>query len=952
MHNYITDKFFGNRNYQEYGQNSDVTNNKYSDDENPNDLYIRFANPATLNKNGDSNQSDNRIDLYVGFSPSKMSDVATIVGHKTEQPNSINNDPHDDHADFVTSEIKWNQKTKSNDGSNPKNPLSLHFYYHQMLNAKVFYTNIDGDLIDANQNGGNPVNVNGASANFGHVVKWNSDANGHYKGEAVSGNDVQNNVSDFKNFAQSTNNDGKYNTPQQASDVLNSEGFVSPKVDYSPNGWQAYQKDSSDNAVIFDTKVPSTKNNADNSVQTAQIAQNNGNQQVKQFTASDSVDDLNNGGVPFKSSQGHFVLPNGVSDSNTTSKNPIYNGDSALLMPYMDQSSQHVPARFHWLVPNPSDLKPDYIPTADGESAHGTFDAGGQFVPDDYESNHNLNHKESYLNWTQSKVALHFIEYNPGTGQTHDSGVKLFYDPTVKNDDFVGKDEYYSQSDYERDLDNSALSQLKNDGYMTLDTDQGAANAGAQIINNGKRNVQYFVLPNSTNGQAYIYVSKQGSGSNPADQNDPQNLNHYVPNGSVNPNFNPHNPVSISNFPYIPGHGQVPNDQPNDAEHPNINQHQNIIPSPNYQHVDPNNPADKNGIPGINGWIPSSNVRAIQAKFYIRANVMSNDGGRQLNYADIPVSVDLTPNNDELNKTYTLSNKNIRQAIVNYACSQGYTDKNGQENDLYDDSIMRKPNDVYQPIKYKIVEDANGNYQIVNVNNNTDAGQFMYTPSNVIINYRGTMYKRNAADGMKASDSTGKDQFNRQNSSSGMSDSDIESVIAEGYQGMKIVPDKNNDVKHFLDTTGWTLNRVPGEVFKPIILEGYDHNYMKPNATARDGRFNPSPSHDLGSGLVERKEQRGAFYTGTSFDDLTEQSYLNDEAGEGQNSGQNPVNVDGNGNIVKTDNWNNPANPSSPAVSSPRQLLGDRLNLNLPRVGQTVMPVHVKKVVKPDDDNH
>ena len=751
----------------------------------------------------------------------------------------------------------------------------------------------DGSTLGTNGEYSDPTTK--TTGKYGGVVTWQNTSDNHYAGQAVAAKDASNYASDFEPYAQLTNNvyhgnddDGYVQTtvPKQ----LTNNGFEPepPSINYSDIGFKSYQKDNNGNAILHVDGMPNKTQNADN---------------ASHFNASDSVngmssDDLANGSIPFVSDNRlngakKFNVPN--VGNNAISKNPIHTGDSALVTPFANQVgqiSENSKPGMHWIAPNSQVIQSDYIPSADDETEHGTFDVNGRFVPDDYEAYHDAaDPKNKNLVWEKSQPKLHFMEYNPDTNQTIDPGIVMNYKPSIANDDYVGKDEFYTNNDFMRDMSsNGALNTLKGtnnggrtlaqDGYTFLDPNANGANT---LMENGSLQ-QCFVLPKG-NGDFDIYVAKSTPNSNP---NDHDAYDRYYPVGPYNPNFNNSQPVSPNNLPYIPDNSRpIPAAQPDTDTNPDVNPYNNIIPSPNHAHMDPNDPADHgNEVPNGKGWVPAANMPAVQADFTISADVSPNDGGNEIDASGIPVSVDIDLAHSSLNTPYTLSTQNIRAAIINYALKQGYTDKDGESEDLYYDSIMRKPGALYKSIRYELKTDGHGNYHIVlaDPNGNTNAGQFMFTPSNVIINYEGAVYKRNAKNQMIAYDKNGnpldgtqKDQFNRL--SDGHDGDNVESVVAEGYQGMRIDPNHNRDVQSFFHAQGWTLHPVSGEVFKPLILSGIDSKYLNHKETnSKDGSYNPTTQGDVNAGLVKRNWQMHDFFSSDSNNgDFREDKQLSDE---------------------------------------------------------------------------
>ena len=862
LQNYITQHYFnGNPGFVENAPRL----NEFVSDRDPQQLYLQFRNYATAVDSGQP--SDNHLDLFVGFGPNSdsMRDVATVQGREVPDRNS------NDGFDYQIGSLDWHQTGNSNHqlvGTNGANPLSLHYHYTATKHGAVYYTNYDGDLVDAN-----PADHNLTSdhdnhvGTYGHVVRWTNSDNHHVAGEAVSGYDVRSSLNDFEHFAQIvSNSDGRGNKrpivtiPNPLPNIL---ADTQPKFDFTQNSWQADAHDQTGHAVIFINNVPGQKVNQDQtSYQDSGSRTILGRTYPHVFAASDTV----NGDLPNTNTQGStqgkidFIIPES-SDGSNLRNNPIHDGDTAVILPFADQVPDHIQPGEHYITP----VNNTEIPTSLNGTEHGTFDANGDFVPDDYE--------HGDLKWAPSSETVQYVLYDP----THHSGQTANPDnvPGYQNETYVGTTRHgdYVGGDVMWGSDSLIPQALRAAGYTRLDP-------YAEHANDIDGHTQFFEL-GVGNHMTNIYVSK----ANAIPSNNPRNPSHYVPiNSVVNPNFDPNRPVGPGNEPYLPGKQRVPNDQPDPSDGTHPNTHHNLIPSPNHQHDDSHNPADHNGmVPSPVGWLPDSDVPAVQADFTIRAEISNNDGGGYINGSDIPVAVDINANNNALNTTYTLSTKNIREAIVNHAYAQGYTDRDGQTDDLQSDSIMRTPGIAYEPIKYQIHEDSTGSYHIVLVGNNANAGKFMFTPSNAIINYHGTIFHRDAAGKMKpVMKSDASDQ--------------IESVIAEGYQGM-VVSSKNNDVRSFFDADGWTANPVNGEIFHQFKLEGYDWKYL--NHQERDpkdnGLFNQL-SDD--AGLKKRRKQYHQFFKKNSDSDLAEQNYLDDEAAAAEDNGSQLLNVASDGNLV------------------------------------------------------
>ena len=890
MQNYIHTNFFNGNGYHEAGQSlsSNVHPSDFGNEKNPNQLHIQFKNVATVVSDGSDHAAsarDNHLDMWMGFSsdPSKMRDVATIKGHVAYEPQ--NNSKSDDLRDYVITSIDWHDQAKNinsgdgdnqakaqnsndanvvkvgNDSASAGDPVSLHYTFDQNESARVFYTNVDGDLLDVNPaDQTNPQvvdNVDGqkVEGTFGSVVVWRS---GPHQGEAVSGKDTENYQSDLEGYAQKVSNQSaeeKDGVDPVPSPLDNGQFGIKSNlsINYAPQAFRDYQFDGQGNAIFFTNHIRSTTNvNPDNHQSfTANDAKN------KLFGISDFP--VNDNQKPIR-----FLMPEYDSQPDTQ----IKNGDSALITPFVDQinQKQRIGAG-HWFAPDPQSIKRGYIPLSDTESEHGTFNHDGMFIPDDYESSD----EPSNLKWAPSSVKITFVKVH-GNHTTSDEDANQTFYPTIASDDYVGKDHIFNNNDYAK----YAPSDLLNDGYH-LD----ASANGAQKIGDNGTVEQYFVLPNGT-AHAYIYVSKAGSGNsvNPNSSDSGELINPFNPN----PNYNSGQPIGPSNEPFIP----VTPEGPDTPNNPNANHHHNLIPSPNHQYFDRNDPADHDGmIPaGSKGWLPSNEIPAVQADFTIQTEIKGNDGGADFPNLNVPVAVDLT-GNQLTNHTYTLSTKNIREAIVNYLLNHGYVDRAGQSGDLRYDSIMRIPNSVYRPIKYQI-QLQNGNYHVVLADDqNSNAGQFMYTPSNVIINYEGAIYERNANNQMIAMDikthqpidpnnPNDRDPYNRLDHN-GDDETGIESIVAEGYQGMVIDPAQDHILQNFLSADGWTMNQVTKEEMKPITLDGYDYHYLEHNHE-NDHKFKPGNGGDFGSEIVQRLQKFHSFYKDTDFDhDLEEASDLPDE---------------------------------------------------------------------------
>ena len=249
----------------------------------------------------------------------------------------------------------------------------------------------------------------------------------------------------------------------------------------------------------------------------------------------------------------------------------------------------------------------------------------------------------------------------------------------------------------------------------------------------------------------------------------------------------------------------------------------------------------KTGMVPRDGAPVPSNVKSLVADFKIDANVIGNDGGTSIRAVDIPVTIHV-PFNAKLGTTYYISSsdtRDVRRAIVNYQLQKGYIDHDGQKNDLISDSIMIRQGTQFPKIGYKITEDSHDNYHIIAADNNETqyAGQFMFTPSKAIINYAGMVYDQ---------DANGKTVLKR-------SGEPVESVLTEGYYGMRIDPANNNDIFNYFNIDGWSINQLrnqPGLKMKPIYLAGYDNNYK-----VRTGEH-----QDVNSGLFYLSELYGKFY--------------------------------------------------------------------------------------------
>ena len=946
LQKYITDHYL-HGNYKEDSDQTSASNFADGKMKDPRTVQIKFDNVATTvpNDTGTQAQKDNHIDMFMRIDDGQWKDVARVPGRVGYEPKD-GSSRADDKRDYIIEGIDWyknpdaskTQGLYSEVNTDGADPLSLHYAYNVPERGIVYYSNADGDLLDANPSDNNKsITVNGKQAfgTSGHVVTWSD-------GNAVSGkdaNDVLNDSdsSNFAHFAQDFNNGthGHYQDgtePVNLPSALANEGFQSNfSVNFSHPTWRNYQGDGqtfqSDGQThterVFSVTGMVGKKNPDNANSF------NAHDTFNQMNVKQHGSDSSNFDIPISDGNGNFTKSTanqGVNfkvvnrGDNQIQNNPIKNGDSAFLMPFSDQTQMpsHVKPGMHWIVP--TNVAHDYIPENDHQTEHGTFDANGDFVPDDYE-----NDGSNHLNWHYSREKIQYVIYDPVTKSEKKVGantipkmvsdgngglkeevnsnhqvvymnpdqLNFYYDPSIKNDDYVGKDIFYSN-------DNQLPKALLDAGYHLDPNARDAHRYG--------KDSQYFILGNGEH-TADVYISKADT----VPDNNPASPDHYIPVGPRNPNFNSSRPVGPGNWPYLPEKTPVPSDQPDSDAHPNINRHENLIPSPNHAHVDPQNPSNHGGMvpDGPAGWIPGSDVPAIKADFNIHANVSMNDGGGYINGSDLPIAIDVDLAHSALNTTYTLSSKNIREAIVNRAY-QGYTDRDGEAQDLYYDSIMRKPGEAYQPIQYQIVN-RNGAYHVVLVGNgNRNAGDFMFTPSNAIIDYEGTSYKRNAASDMKAINSVGKDQFNRPNSTSDRG-KQVESVVAEGYQGMRIDPINNKDVRTFFNASGWSLEPVNGEKISPFILEGYDYNYVDQNSND-DHHFIPTTEHDEGSGLVKRLTKYDGFYNAISGP-LSEHSDLNDEQIkpvmiENQTPDQNHITINGkqyyekNGDVYSNDQQN------------------------------------------------
>ena len=887
MNNYVVQRFFNNDDHY-HMMASDY--HDFTSDENPKTLYVQFNNVATLipRDHGAQAQRDNHLDMWIGFSPDQMHDVATVKGRVAFQPDRK---LADDQRDYDIDAVEWHTnadlpgRVPAVSGSlvntNGHDPLSLHY---QMQNedrvANLFYVSRDGDLLNANDE---IKHTSDTTAAPGGVVTWTQNGVGHLAGQAVSGNDLNQNMSLLEPYAYQASNSGSEDDVVNfaAPQALQNEGFRSNlPVDYSARGWRDYQKDPNGNALIVTTGVSSV-DHVDN--------------QTK-FTVADSVaSDLptNHANVPV-----NFTLPDNDNHTNSVTQNPVNIGDSFFLDPDADQIAQKNPQpHTHWITlhagDQPGDVKFGWIPTANYETEHGTFDANGRFVPDDYEAQN----EPTNLKWAHSVVKIHFMEAH--NGHFVDSGTVLTYLPSINSDSYVGADHLYTEKEFQSDLNKPALQALKNAGYVEL-----ASNLNGIPEISGQ---QYFVLPNGTKDVA-VYVAKAGTGSN-----DPHSLDHYVPIGPANPNFmKPGQPNN--RYPFLPSDHPVKYDSPDAPGQSGPNRNNNLIPSPNYAHQNPQSATDHNGmVPGPNGWVPHQDVPAIQADFTIHANVVRNDGGGVIDASDVPVAIDITANRNALNQTYTLSTRTIRQAIVNHALANGYLDADGQAQDLYYDSIMREPNSAYTPIKYKII-DLNGSYHVALVGNNVNAGNFMFTPSNAIINYEGAVYRRDAGGEMRIV-ADGKKR--------------VESTVVEGYQGMMVNAEANHDVQKFMTATGWTTNTVTGEVIKPFTLTGYDANFMDHHVTSSDKGYNPNhEGSDYHSGLNRRMMQYGKFYN-VDYPDLREQKYLPDERALAYDNGGQLLSVDPQTGDLTDEN----DSASAPSLSMTRltRLLDSELKLKADR---------------------
>ncbi len=912
MQNYIRSQFFDGDGYRENDASltSKSSRSDFTNEQNPSEISLQFKNVATVvSDNGDptKDKNDNHLDLWMGVDgkPSDMRDVARVYGRLSYEPQS--NPATGELPDFTIDSIDWHKTPQNNltgdqdlqadavnsadakdvtTGNTAKakgNPVSLHYTFATNETAHLFYSNVDGDLIDANKSDklSSPrviSNIDGhnVEGGFGHVIVWKD---GPHAGEALSDASAEKYQDALEPFAQRLSNQDP-GVVRDGSNLVNSplkgsSDGIDPKysIDYAPRTFKTYTKDPNGDAIIFDNRVRSTANPSLNIT--------NGNQ----FSTYDSVNKLNgksdlplnNNGNPV-----HFVV------APAQDHDPIKNGDSAFFTPFADQLPHHrAQDGSHWFSLDPqhvdSDVKPGYVPMSDYMTEHGTFDKNGMFVPDTYESTN----EPTNLKWGRSKVNIVFVKVHDD-GTTSDENATVPYYPSVKHDDYIGKNVPFTSQDYAK----FAPSDLTREGYR-LDVNAN----GARLLD---PTTQGFAVPNG-NGTAYVYVSKAGSNSNVPSASDRYEPVHAF---NVNPNFQPGQRINSNNNPFEP----IPSDVPDTPENPNANHHHNVIPSPNHHYFDQNNPSAHGGMvpEGPYGWLPSNEVPAVQASFPISFKLAGNDGGRQMSDT-IPISIDINYN-QVTNKTYTISNQNIREAIVNYALSHGYTDKDGQAQDLVYDSIMRTPNSAYRPIQYQIQNDG-GKYKIVLVNGNTDAGQFMYTPSNAIINYEGAVYQRNASDQMILMDPKTHqpimpgqvDAYNRPNVN-GDDSTSVESVLAEGYQGMQLNL-ANKDIRQLFTATGWSVDQMKNEKMAPFTLEGFDKNYFKYNDSNAphnsDKKYNPTIGQggDLIGGLVFRHHKYHNFYNQNSFNnDLVESDELNDEKLENNQIGA--PNQPNNGQIV------------------------------------------------------
>ncbi len=788
----------------------------------------------------------------------------------------------------------------------------------------------------------------------GHVVRWTNTENGHVAGDAVSGQDVNTALnngdgtsqSEFENYAQSVDNqddkDNDVGVPLPSQ--LNTEGFSkdadgnSTSVDYDNEHWNGYTKDNINHknfgvnnqhdAILF------VNNDQDNSVQNDDSNQDFVRRDTEQPKVNGVFDDIPTNGtlvkpssvtnhpnaaptievngsttltndgfnpndanniLDYKTPDGkahyeyntktnqlyqltdnngkdvndptYFVTPKAADGSNLKN-NPIDNGDTAIVVPFADQVPSNVSRHYHYITP--VNVRPGYVPDNKDEYEKGTFDANGNFVPNDKD--------KGDLKWDRAPETLHFIEYDTKSGKTSSTPYSVTYYPETAKDQAVGTNVMMPNNP---EWDKIIPQQIQNAGYTQLDS--GDTNAPETKIGGS----QFFTI---TDGGATtdVYVDNSGSGSNSTNPNDAHN---YVPVGPKNNGYNPNLPIGPHNLPFIPNSRPVPAGFPDTKNNPDINNNHNLIPSPNHQHYDPNNPADHDGLvpDGPNGWLPANSVPAIQADFVVSYNLKGNDGGSDESSTQLPVAVDVDLNHSQLNTTYTLSTKNIREAIVNDVLAHNYTDHNGQQGDLMYDSIERAENAAYTPIKYQIKENSKGDYHVVLApssaggNGNTDAGQFQYTPSTAIINYEGMTYGRDAdSNNMKNSmnnndngsgeNTYGTDKFGRKGTDY-RNGTKVESVLAEGYQGMKVDPSSNHDVTAFFNNTiGWSITGLQEEHLPSIILAGNDTDYHLRNVDNESGlvlRNTPNGEND------GNPVKYGQFWSNSELNN--EQNHLNDE---------------------------------------------------------------------------